>query len=277
MIGILGPLGTFTEEAAIKYCESVNINRDIVPYQTISKVFQAVRDDKIPEGIVPVENFLNGHVMETLDNLNKNEVKIKRATILPIHHCLIAVSDASNIKIVKSHPQALAQCSDYLDVNYPNAKRIEARSTASAMKDIAEQNLKNVAVIGSESGAKRYGLNVLKKEIENNNLNKTMFIVISKEESEKSERSRTSFVIIPTANKPGLLRGILDVFADENIDLKMIQSRPDGKGSYIFYIDVEGHIKDENVSRAFDRLIDMFDSSAIKIFGSYPYVSFSGT
>ncbi|MFH1521810.1 MAG: prephenate dehydratase [archaeon] len=277
MIGILGPMGTFTEEAAIKYCEDININRDIVPYQTISEVFQAVRDDKIPEGIVPMENFLNGHVMETLDNLNKNGVKIKRAIVLPIHHCLITILNTNNIEIIKSHPQALAQCSDYLDKNYPNIERIGARSTANAMKEIVENNLNNVAVIGSESGAKRYGLNILEKRIENNNLNKTMFIVIGKEESEKSERSRTSFVIIPTANKTGLLRSILSIFADENIDLKMIQSRPDGKGSYIFYIDIEGHIEDENVVRAFAKLKNMFDDSAIKIFGSYPYVSFSGT
>lgn len=277
MIGILGPLGTFTEEAAIKYCKDTDIDRKIIPYQTISEVFRAVRDDKIPEGIVPIENFLNGHVMETLDNLNKNGVKVKRAIVLPIHHCLIAISDVNNIKTIKSHPQALAQCSDYLDKNYPDVERIGTRSTASAMKEITENNLNNVAVIGSESGAKRYGLNILEKKIENNNLNKTMFIVISKEESEKSTKSRTSFVVSPTINKPGLLRSILGIFADENIDLKMIQSRPDGKGSYIFYIDIEGHIKDENVSKAFEGLNNMLGNSAVKIFGSYPYVSFSGT
>lgn len=276
MIGILGPLGTFTEEAAIKYCQDIDVDRKIIPYRTISEVFQAVRKDEILEGIVPMENFLNGHVMETLDNLNKNGVKIRGAIILSICQCFVTLSDVGNIEIVKSHPQALAQCSDYLNMNYPDAKRVEARSTASAMKEIIEKNLKNVAVIGSESGAKRYGLNVFKKGVGNNNFNKTMFIIIGKEESEKSKRSRTSFVIIPAINKPGLLRDMLGVFADENIDLKMIQSRPNNKGGYIFYIDIEGHVKDENVSRAFGKLTDMLDSSAIKIFGSYPYVSFSG-
>ena len=82
--------------------------------------------------------------------------------------------------------------------------------------------------------------------------------------------------IIPSINKPGVLRGILNDFADESIDLKMIQSRPDGDGGYIFYIDVEGHIEDENVASVIDGIRHKFGDSGIKVLGSYPYVSLSG-
>ena len=270
-IGLLGPLGTFTEEAAIEYCDGSDC--EMVPYGTISDVFRAVESGEVSEGVVPIENFLNGHVMETLDNLNKTGLKIQTALVLPIRHCLAVGADVGNIEIVKSHPQALAQCSNYLDANYSDAVRADAPSTASAMKEIAEEKFGNVAVIGSEIAARKYGLEILAKEIGNEDNNRTMFIVISREGLRKSGRSRTSLVVVPPVNKPGVLSGILNDFSDENIDLKMIQSRPDGKGNYIFYMDIEGHVEDENVKRVLEKL---GEDSGVKVLGSYPYVSLSG-
>ena len=113
-------------------------------------------------------------------------------------------------------------------------------------------------------------MKILAREIGNDDNNKTMFIVIGKDVGRRSERSRTSFVIVPSANRPGVLSGILNDFADEKIDLKMIQSRPDGEGSYIFYADIEGHVDDENVMRVLGKLAN---DSVVKILGSYPYVS----
>ena len=89
-IGLLGPLGTFTEEAAIKYCDDC----EMVPYRTISEVFRAVENGEISKGVVPIENFLNGHVMETLDNLYRSGLKIEKAIVLSIQHCLAVGGDA---------------------------------------------------------------------------------------------------------------------------------------------------------------------------------------
>ena len=272
-IGLLGPLGTFTEEATAKYCDEVGVVCEMVPYRTISEVFRAVESGEVSRGVVPSENFLNGHVLETLDNLNKSELQIHSALVLPIRHCIAVCEGAGDIDVVKSHPQALAQCSDYLDANYSDADRVGTLSTASAMEEVAESGSKDVAAIGSEVAAEKNGLKILMKEIENNNDNKTMFIVIGKEASGKSGRSRTSLVVILSANKPGVLSGILNDFAGEGIDLKMIQSRPDGKGHYIFYMDIEGHVEDENVGRVIDKL---GGDSRVKVLGSYPYVSLSG-
>lgn len=268
-IGLLGPLGTYTEAAAVEYCSDC----DMVPYRTISDVFRAVESGEVSEGVVPMENFLNGHVMETLDNLYKGGLRIHAALVLPIKHCLAVSSDVGNIKVVKSHSQALAQCSDYLDANYSDAVRVDAASTAGAMKEVAEGGSDDVAAIGSEGAAKKYGLKILAREIGNDKDNKTMFIVVGKGGSRKAERNRTSLVIVPSANKPGILSGIVSEFADEGIDLKMIQSRPDGEGGYVFYVDIEGHIEDENVARVFEKL---GGDSAVKVLGSYPYVSLSG-
>jgi len=264
-IGLLGPLGTFTEEAAGKYCNDC----EMVPYRTISEVFRAVKSGDVSKGVVPIENFLNGHVMETLDNLYKSDVKIQEALVLSIRHCLATRKGVSDIKIVKSHPQALAQCSDYLDANYSGADRIGTLSTASAMKEIVYGE----AAIGSEVAAKRYDLNVVARGIGNNDNNKTMFIVVGNEVVARGERSRTSLVITPSANKPGVLSDMLNDFADEHVDLKMIQSRPDGNGGYIFYIDIEGHTEDDNVVRALEGIVE---DSVVKVLGSYPYVSLSG-
>ena len=272
-MAILGPLGTFTEEAAVKYCDEKKIDCSLVPYRTVSEVFVAVEKGEVSNGVVPIENFLNGHVMETLDNLYRSNLKIEKAIVLPVEQCFAACFGFENIDTIKSHSQALAQCSEYLDKNYPDAVRIDSLSTASAMKEISEMKLDNVAVIGSKIGAERYGLNILEENIGNCGDNKTMFIVIGKGNFEKSIRNRTSIVIVPSANKPGVLMGIINSFASENIDLKMIQSRPDGKGNYIFYLDIVGYIEDENVARVLGKLRT---DSIVKVLGSYPYVSLSG-
>lgn len=272
-IGLLGPMGTFTEEAAVRYCGESAVDYGMIFYRTISEVFCAVQNGEVSKGVVPIENFLNGHVMDTLDNLYKSELQIQAALVLPIRHCLAVNPDVKDVEIIKSHPQALAQCSDYLDANYPDVVRVDASSTASAMKEIAKDGSENIAVIGSEIAAEKYGLKVLAKEIGNNYNNKTMFVVIGRGGSRKAERNRTSLVIVPSVNKSGILSGILNDFAVENVDLKFIQSRPDGEGNYIFYVDIEGHIEDENVKRVLGSLGEGF---VIKVLGSYPYVSLSG-
>ena len=276
-IGILGPLGTFTEFAALKH----NSNSEIVPFETISKVFQAVNENLVEEGVVPIENILYGHVLETLDCLKLNEdINIIKSLILPIKQSLVGMQnislDNSKIEKIISHPQALAQCSIYLDEKFPNAKRESMESTAAAIKFISENKPTKALAIGTSLAAKRYGLNVIEEDISNNKNNKTMFVVISKKESVRTGNDRTSMIINPNLDRPGLLRDILSSFADNEINLEMIQSRPAGEGKYIFYIDVVGHPEEPKLKKAFETIQSKLNSpfkKVIKILGSYPYVS----
>ena len=276
-IGILGPAGTFTEAVAINH----NPQGETIPFDTISKVFQAVNNNLVEEGVVPIENILNGHVIETLDCLNLNDkIKIIKCLILPIKQSLVGMQntiiDNSKIEKIISHPQALAQCSKYLEEKFPNAKKEKIESTANAIRFVSENKLKNILAIGTELAAKKYGLKVIERDISNDNSNKTMFAVISKKTSTKVEKNRTSMVINPNFDRPGLLRDILGAFADNEINLEMIQSRPAGKGKYLFYIDVVGHPDDSKLKKAFETIqikLNTDFKKIVKILGSYPYVS----
>jgi len=277
-VGILGPLGTFTEAAALKYAKETNVEVEIIPYDTIPDVFKAVKEKEIEEGVVPIENVLNGHVMQTLDCLYENKVKIKRAVILPINHNLVTLPETVSIKKIMSHIQALGQCSKYLDEKYKGVPREKTESTAAAMKQIRDNSLYGVAAIGTSVGAERYGLKILEKDIGNNKKNRTMFIILNKKGAEKTGDDRTSIAVRPHSDRPGLLKDILEAFAKRNINLEMIQSRPDGDGNYIFYIDLVGHPKDEKVKEAFEEIKEKFNGkleNIIKILGSYPYVTLS--
>jgi len=270
-IAVLGPLGTFTEEAALAFKKKENLLSEIIPYNSVSKVFNAVRINEADFGVVPLENFIQGHVLETLDSLFENGVGICNAIVLPIKHCLIGTEYNQKCQRIMSHPQALAQCSNFIENNFPNAELITTKSTASAIQEINEENLTESCAIGSKYGAEKYNLKIIEEDIGNQKNNKTMFAIISKKcENKVSEKYRTSIAVIPQEDKPGLLYSILKAFADNKINLEMIQSRPDGEGGYIFYIDLEGHRNDENVKEAFSKI-----ESQIKIFGSYPYVSMS--
>ena len=273
-IGFLGPEGTFTEIAARKYTSSGKL----LPYDTITEIFEGVKGGDIDEGIVPIENILNGHVIETLDCLYKNDVKVKKAIVIPIEQSLVALPETTKIERIISHPQALAQCSKYLSINYKGTKIERSESTAAAMKMIAENHLVGVAAIGTSLGAEKYNLKVIKNNIANKEINKTMFIVIATKPTERTNHDRTSIAISPHADRPGLLRDILNAFAETKINLEMIQSRPDGYGNYIFYIDMEGHPEDDKVKKAFNIINEKLSGKfhdVIKILGSYPYVSLS--
>jgi len=276
-IGILGPLGTFTEGAAKKYCDKTNTLGKLIPYNTITDVFVAVKKGEVEEGVVPIENLLHGHVIETLDNLYKNGVKIKNAVILPITHYLVSLPETVDVKKIISHIQALSQCSNYLNKNYPGVPREQTQSTAAAMKHIKDNNLSGMAAIGTKIGAEKYWLKILAEDIGNNKKNKTMFIVLNHKGAEKTGNDRTSIVISPNEDRPGLLKDILESFSTNGINLEMIQSRPDGKGNYIFYLDLVGHPEDEKTKKAFDELEAKLGDldNIIKILGSYPRVTLS--
>ena len=275
-IAILGPEGTFSQDAAEKYHKKrlQNAKLELLFKKSIFRAFKSVEDDEADLGIVPVENQLEGSIGATLDKLYESELIILGEVSLHIHHFLAAKDGSTDIKGIVSNSVAIAQCSEFLNRSYPDADITTSASTAEAMRIIAENKMPGFAAIGSESAVKRYGLEIIAENIEDNKVNITNFIVIGKKSFGLQENTlgkfKTSISVKPSVDKPGLLCDILYVFKNQSINLTKIQSRPSGEklGNYIFFIDLIGHAQDENVALALSNIKDIAE---VKIFGSYPY------
>lgn len=269
-IAVLGPEGTFTEQAALKYLKERKRKSDLIFLNRISPIFDAITKNESDKGIVPLENMIDGSLGEVLDLLYHSNLKIVEEIVIPVHHCLAVLPETQekDIKIVMSHPKALAQCSDFLGKKDYELK--ETLSTADAMREISNSKLKNAAAIGPEFAAHKYGLKILTKSIEYRKENVTRFIVISKKENskKKSKKYKTSIAIHPSKDRPGLLHDLLKKFASRKINLTKIESRPTKfkLGDYIFYIDFEGHVADKKVKNTINEIKKI---AAVKIFGSY--------
>ncbi|MBP2649657.1 MAG: pheA [Firmicutes bacterium] len=268
-VGYLGPRGTFSEEIALSFYRGVE--GSFTPYHSISSVIMAVDAGEVIEGIVPVENSLEGTVNVTLDTLaHEANLFIVKEMVKPIRHNLIAKPDTKHINVICSHAQALAQCRHFLDQHYPNTERIEVESTAAAAYKVAS-GAKNYAAIGSVRSAEIYGLEVLDQNIQDNPNNVTRFLVLSKAPANTSEcKAKTSIVCQINGEKAGALYNILGEFAKRNVNLTKIESRPSrgGIGVYVFFFDIEGSWEDENVAAAINAV--KAGSIWFKNLGSYP-------
>ncbi len=270
-IAYLGPPGTFTEEALIKY---INQSEDFesVALPTITEVIKSVDRGDVEEGLVPIENSIEGSVNVTQDVLTfESESKIVREITISIRHSLIAKKSIKlkDIKKVLSHPHATAQCRGFLSAKMPGVQIVAANSTAEAVKNLLELD-DDVAAIGTRVAADIYGLNVLYDDIEDMKENKTRFVFIGNYVPKKSGNDKTSIVCFLKKDQPGSLYNILKEFAQKQINLTKIESRPAKKdlGEYVFMIDMQGHIHDDNIFSALETLRRKV--YMIKILGSYP-------
>lgn len=270
-ISYLGPEGTFTQEALLKYAGSLN-DIILIPLPTIVDVIKSIDRGEADEGVVPMENSLEGSVHITQDILTfESEAKIIRELTLPIKHNLIAKKGVkiSQIKKVISHPHATAQCRMFLSANLPEVEIIAANSTAEAIKKLTGLD-PDTAAIGTKIAAGLYDLEIIADDIEDSKANKTRFIFVGNYIPPKSGFDKTSIVCFLKKDKPGSLFNILKEFADRNINLTKIESRPARKdiGEYVFMIDMEGHIHNKVVYDAIESL--RRNVYMIKILGSYP-------
>ncbi|MFW9938221.1 MAG: prephenate dehydratase [Candidatus Thorarchaeota archaeon] len=269
-IGYLGPLGTFTHQAALDFFPKAG--NEFIAYNNCFEIFDDIDKDILEFGVVPIENSLQGTVRETLDLLIEKELIVYGEIELRIIQNIISLKDAelSDIKNIVSHPQAFAQTRVWLKSNLPNVNLIDASSTAEAVRKVKELNDKSYAAIGTEFACKMYDLKVLNSKIEDEPSNFTRFLVISKKENPlKTENMKTSVVFV-TKHVPGALYWVLKVFSDAQINLLKIESRPRRKGrwEYIFLMDFQGD-KDEPKAR---QAIETMKSNVIwhKILGCYP-------
>jgi chorismate mutase/prephenate dehydratase len=269
-IAYLGPEGTFTHLAAIKIFGSGN---NFVPKETITDVFNEIEKNMIEFGVVPLENTTEGVVTHTLDMFLETNLYICGELNMKVSHCLVSKEkNLKNIKIVYSHPQAIAQCRNYLYNKLKNIKIVEVSSTAEAARIVSQKHSnknKHSAAIASELSAKIYNLNILEKNIEDNEENYTRFIVIGKHSTEHSGNDKTS-IAFSVKDRVGILHDVLAPFKKYNINLTKIESRPSKKRpwEYIFFVDLIGHIKDKKVSCAIKELTNL--CVYYKFLGSYP-------
>lgn len=270
-ISYLGPEGTFTEEALLKFVKSFETITPI-PLSTIVDVIKSVDRGEADEGLIPIENSLEGSVNLTQDFLTfESEAKIIREITIPIRHNLIGKKGVKleDIKKIVSHPHATAQCRHFLNSKLPNVEIIAANSTAEAVRKIAELD-SQTAAIGTKIAADLYDLSVIESDIEDSKDNKTRFVFVGNFIPPKSNHDKTSIVCFLKKDKPGSLYNILKIFAERNINLTKIESRPAKKdiGDYVFMIDMEGHVHDSKIFEAIESLRK--NVYMVKILGSYP-------
>ncbi len=270
----LGPRGSYSDFAKDNFIESFDLNCVSTNLKSISGVIKALKDENSEDiaAVIPIENSIEGIVRETLDNLSslkKEGFKIIAETTLDVEHALIGFADKkSEIKIIRSHPQALAQCKHYIQTNFSDSLIEEATlSTSAAIRSLSKED-KSVAAIGSIECAKMYDIPVIETQINDEANNKTRFILLGKFLSPQTGADKTS-ITFSTENKAGALNKILTILEENDINMSYIDSRPSkkGLGEYVFYIDFEGHILDEKVQKAFDEikpLVKMF-----YVIGSY--------
>ena len=266
-LAYLGPAGTFTEEAAIGY--SPQAQR--LPFPSISGVAHAVQAGMADEGVVPIENSLEGAVNDTLDLLiHGTPLRIRGELVLPIEHCLMALPgvQADALQTITSHPQALGQCRDFLERRFPKVQTMATLSTAAAVESLKESPVP-AGAIAPPRAAELYGVEILARAIQDRPNNETRFVVLAHTDHPPTGGDKTSLGFF-LEDAPGLLYNVLGEFARRRINLSKIESRPtkEALGRYIFLVDLEGHREEELVKEALEAVEARV--STLKVFGSYP-------
>ncbi len=269
-IAFQGERGAYSEAAAIAYFGEVI---EPVPCATFDEVFAGVEGGAVERGVIPIENSLAGSIHRNYDLLLRHTLHIVGEKIFRVQHCLIAQPGASmgEVRIVTSHPQALAQCEHY--VARLGAAIEPAYDTAGAVKLLKESGRRDTAAIASRRAAEVYGMEILAEGIEDDEANFTRFLVISREplpaDSASAAPSKTS-VVFSLRNTPGALFKALSVFALRDLDLTKIESRPiPGKTwDYSFYLDFAGNLAEPGTARAIEHLREI--ATTLRVLGSYP-------
>ncbi|MBM3879021.1 MAG: prephenate dehydratase [Verrucomicrobia bacterium] len=263
-IAYFGPQATFTHQAAIRRFGS---SLQYVPLRTIADVFAEVARNRADYGVVPVENSTEGVVTSTLDMFVDSELKIVSQVILPIQHCLVGLGPPSAVRTLYSHPQALAQCRNWVQNHLPTVEIIDTSSTTRAAELAGRK--RSAAAIASSLAAERYRLRILYTDIQDNSNNATRFLVLGRQGPPPSGHDRTS-LLMSMADKVGALHRALAPFRRYGINLTKIESRPSKRKAwaYFFFIDLDGHITDRRIVRALEHVQPHCDF--IKVLGSYP-------
>jgi len=264
-IAYLGPAGTFTQTAAVKHFgHAVKSGA----FGSIDQVFREVESGACHYGVVPIENSIEGVVNHTLDMLMNCSLSICGEVELRIHHHLLSLADSMDkVSRIYAHEQSFAQCRSWLDSHVQTAERIAVSSNAEGARRATDDTA--AAAIAGDAAMEQYRLAKLAGNIEDDPDNTTRFLIIGRQPASASGNDKTS-LLFATDNKPGALHRLLSCFADNNVSMTRIESRPSRRGmwDYVFFVDVEGHIEDEQVRMSVRDLEE--HASMVKLLGSYP-------
>jgi len=267
-VAYLGPAGTFSEQAVRKHFGGAV---EAGAAATIDEVFRSCESGAAQFAVVPAENSTEGAVGRTLDLLVSTPLRICGEIELRVQQFLMARgTDLRAVKRVYSHAQSLAQCNGWLNQNLPGAERIPVGSNADAARRAGEEP--GAGAIAGEAAAARYTLEVLARSIEDDPNNTTRFLVLGLLDPAPTGRDRTSLVM-SAENRPGAVHALLGPLAQKGVSMTRIESRParamrSALWEYLFFIDVEGHQKDERVAAALAELRQQ--APFLKVLGSYP-------
>lgn len=266
-VAFLGPEGTFTQAAVLKHFGH-SVRALALP--SIDDVFHEVEAGSADFGVVPIENSSEGTVNYTLDRFLGSPLLICGEVELRIHHFLMGrMTDLRRIKRVCSHPQALAQCREWLREYLPKVELVPVASNAEGARRARDE--KDSAAIAGDTAAEVYGLNVLAAEIEDRPDNTTRFLVIGRKLFAPSGVDRTTLIVSGGhTDAPGALYRLLEPLAKHRINVTRIESRPSGRGKwdYVFFLDIEGHAQEPRIAKALASLKKR--ASLFRVLGAYP-------
>ena len=242
---------------------------EAAPHRTVRAVFDAVATGAVDRAVVPLENSLAGSINETYDLLAKGDTHIVGEAVVAVDHALLALPGAriADIRVVSSHPQALAQCDEYLAEL--DVELVPVYDTAGAAKRIAEGAFAGEAAVASERAAAVYGLEILARHIQTNEENQTRFVAIARDPAPLGPADKTSLILI-TGHKPGALYHCLKPFAERDVNLSKLESRPVGHTpwKYRFFLDVDAGTDDASLAAALEEL--HAEAAMVQVLGSYP-------
>ncbi len=265
-VAYLGPKATFTHLAALKH---FGTSSNLEPKSSIEEVFDEVEKERVDYGVVPIENSIEGVVSYTIDMFMDTSARISGEVLLPINlHLLSMETELSNIKRVYSHRHAVAQSRKWLAKNLKDVEVVETLSTAvAAQRAVSEPQ---TAAIASEAAARLFDLNILARNIQEIPNNFTRFLIIGRKDSEIPTGKDKTSIMFSTKHRSGALFNALKPFALYDVNLSKIESRPAKKRpwEYVFFVDLEGHRKDERVAKALSEIGK--STSFFKVLGSYP-------
>ena len=280
--GYLGPEGTFSEEALLGSASVGAVTP--VALETIRDAIMAVQERTVEWSLVPIENSIEGSVTVTLDTLagEAGEVAIVGEVVLPVRHYLIAASPLKlgQIETVVSHPHVPGQCTRFLRGPLAGARVLAASSTAEAVRLVSERKDDSLAAIGTKLASELYECAVIAEGIQDREDNETRFVWLARDDSgseppqlrtQAGEGHKTSLVFWGAgADHSGWLVMCLNEFARREINLTKIESRPmrEQLGHYMFFVDLEGSLRDVVVSQALMGLRAMCEQ--VRVLGSYP-------
>ena len=257
----LGPAGTYSDRAARAVADDVSYR------ESVTAIVEAVSDGEFGRGVIPVENSIEGSVTESLDAIVEYEVAVVREIVTPIRHALLAQSEA--FETIASHSQALAQCRSFIEEHYPDAGLEAVASTARGVERAREDPV--IAGIGHPDNAHN-GLQVLAEDIQDQSSNATRFFVIAPMAERDDAGGKTSVIIYPNTDYAGLLLELLEAFADRDINLTRIESRPSGSrlGDYLFHLDFGAGLYEDRTQAAIAEVESIIaDDGWVRPLGSY--------